>query len=84
MIIVSQNKRSIHNLENINYIFIKGYEYSEIRCINNVYDANYTGGRILGSYLTEERAMEVLQEIIEQYKKICNDSYFLVYEMPEK
>lgn len=38
---------------------------------------------ILGKYKTKERAIEVLQEIEEQYQKICDDSYFIVYEMPE-
>ena len=66
MIIVSQDKNKIVNFDNIAHIFIskdsdKHYliEYGKMN----------GSSELLGIYATEERAKEVLQEIINKYKK---------------
>lgn len=63
MIIVTQNKMEIFNLDKIKNIWID----------DDVLSKTYTefeicaDGEILGSYKTEERAKEVLQEIVKKY-----------------
>lgn len=61
MLILSQDKTNIINLENIIGIGINN-NYINIRSVDG-YVLN------LGEYATEERAKEVLQEIIEAYSK---------------
>lgn len=67
MIIVSQDKKAIHNFDNVLSLQIEPTlkEYSI-----EVYDA-INDGSSLGIYSSEERAKEVLQEITE---KICESS----------
>lgn len=88
MIIVSQEKNRIINFDNILQIYITIDEddkgcYIQYEDCNNSYEG-------LGKYNTEERAKEVLQEIITRYENwenmkmgqpsgICSP----VYEMPE-
>lgn len=93
MIIVSQNKKEIVNIDNVTRIFIE--DFSEdgdgfgIGADTNSAESQYWD---LGYYETEERAKEVLQEIIKKYevvgiKKITSTCYLtenLVYEMPEE
>lgn len=91
MIIVSQDKETIINFENITRISImppveEGYKYSI--AINSCLD--------LGYYKTEERAKEVFQDIISRYEaiqltKMSNkdygytlQDYIPVYEMPKE
>lgn len=85
MIIVSQDKNKIINFDNIVHIFISDNSIS--------YGVmSGTGANDLGTYATEERAKEVLQEIIEKlYPKSTLDmdidgiSFGVqspVYEMP--
>lgn len=88
MLILSQDKKTIINFEGITRVSIvppveKGYKYSI--AINGCLD--------LGYYDTEERAKEVLQEIIKAYRDYRTaecDGYTnvlqetAVYEMPEK
>lgn len=64
MIIVSQNKDKIVNFDNITFLDIdKSNGMYIVKC--NVINEN----RIyLGEYVTEERAKEVLQEIIKSYR----------------
>ena len=90
MLILSQDKTKIVNLENIIGIGTNN-NYINIRSVDR-YVLN------LGEYDTEERAKEVLQEIIKTYKFNINFKYNkfltekeviemqndLVYEMPEK
>ena len=71
MLILSQDKKTIINFEGITRVSIvppveKGYKYSI--AINGCLD--------LGYYDTEERAKEVLQEIINEYKS----QNYLVYD----
>lgn len=72
MIIVSQDKKSIYNFDNIKSIDIVK---------NGIYitdDILMDEGAEIGEYATEERAKEVLQEIIERYTNWNN----LVYGQP--
>lgn len=92
MLIVSQNKDSIINFDNMMDTHILDCEEDEFLIsaafligVDDIY-------RELGYYKTEERAKEVLQEIIKKYEKSMwslgkqiisfEDTY--VYEMPEK
>ena len=88
MLILSQNKISITNFDNSTTIEIKEIKGNEY--VIKAYLTN-TGEIYLAVYDTEERAKEVLQEIIKEYKesgsvKIDNvqAENKVVYEMPEK
>ena len=67
MIIVSQDKEEIVNFNLICNMFVFG---SGIRCV--LADGSDT---IIGEYETQERAKEVLEEIIEAYNKSKEDFY---------
>lgn len=74
MIIVSQNKVANINYNNIEVMYLlKKDDKIEINARG---DYDYT----IGKYKTEERAKEVLQEIIDFY--ICNEIKNKVYRMP--
>lgn len=64
MIIVSQDKGKIINFDNVTYMYIvetyNGKRNYSIRCM--ITREDYT---LIGEYQTEERAKEVLEEIIE-------------------
>lgn len=86
MIIVSQDKTKIVNFDNLTQIYRTQDEEKTVffiryETVDSLYDD-------LGEYKTEERAKEVLQEIIQKHIE-CND-YFIgyvknnVYEMPIK
>lgn len=92
MIIISQDKNSIVNFDNVSEICAK-YD-GTIVMFDNTYDNQNDCSDILGKYETEERAKEVLQKIIRtiiEAKKVESaDSMFgfsiippnTVYEMP--
>lgn len=92
MLILSQDKRTIVNLDNAKTIELD--RETDFKAINIFRETNEveTGvcGLYIGKYATEERAKEVLQEIIKTYKNENCDTgeamYHeqLVYEMPEK
>ena len=89
MIIVNQNKEKIINFENIKAIRINwdsDYETSEEFWIISV------DGEDMAHYKTKKRAKEVLQEIVNTYKKIGIEfetfnggtkQQLPIYEMPE-
>lgn len=91
MLIVSQNKEEIINIDNcINISIVKQYGEDEeidiVKYVNIVCKSSYSGC-FLGYYKTEERAKEVLQEIVDTYK--FNRCYAVgqkqaVYQMPEE
>lgn len=66
MIIISQDKRSIVNFEQVAIININR---SDLREIEAFFDCNEDNQNsiLLGKYTTEERAKEVLQQIIKKY-----------------
>ena len=92
MIIISQDKNTIVNFDNVSEIRVK-YD-GTIVMFDNTYDNQNDCSDILGKYETEERAKEVLQKIIRtiiEAKKVESaDSMFgfsiippnTVYEMP--
>lgn len=82
MIIVSQDKDKIINYDNVQLLWIN--ENILNKTIKTFYI--YADHDFLGEYETEERAKEVLQEIIDMYKfNICQEcgQENVVYEMPE-
>lgn len=94
MIIVSQDKLQIFNFKTAKNIWIEDEEV-EINQIEQIVYSIYIDGEMLGAYETEERAKEVLQEIINKYKEYAtiqnrigsiSDVKILpkVYEMPKE
>lgn len=95
MIIISQDKLQIFNFKTAKNIWIEEEEV-EINQIEQVVYSIYIDGEIVGEYETEERAKEVIREIIKKYEKINLGKYFnapmielhgdksFVYEMPEE
>lgn len=96
MIIVSQDKESIVNFDNIVYLDIEKNSFNKyvIECYYNSKDEDFVW---LGEYETEERAKEVLKEITKVYKfykgmrytigdrnNLLGEYEYGVYEMPEK
>ena len=88
MIIVSQDKDTIINHDNVQLLWINKNILNET--IKTFYI--YADHDFLGEYKTEERAKEVLQEIINAYLD-CNEQNHLaefayvknkVFEMPEE
>ena len=90
MIIVSQDKEKIVNFDNLTQVYITQDEeetayFIRYETVDSLYDD-------LGEYKTEERAKEVLQEIISKYKTTLYNSKTnetvvnipKVYEMPER
>ena len=92
MIIVSQDKKRIVNFDNLTQVYITHCEedntgyFIRFETVDSLYED-------LGEYATEERAKEVLQEIIKAYRDYRTaecDGYtnvlqeMAVYEMPEK
>ena len=90
MIIVSQDKEKIVNFDNLTQVYITQDEeetayFIRYETVDSLYDD-------LGQYKTEERAKEVLQEIISKYKTTLYNSRTnetvvnipKVYEMPKK
>lgn len=93
MIIVSKDKNMIINFNSIVSVYvIKNYVSEEkgYKGYNIDFATNEEINFVLATYETEERAKEVLQEIVENYRKniihgssSCFGSTKVVYEMPE-
>lgn len=84
MVIVNQEKSGIYNFDNIKSIDVVENE------VNITDDILSNKGMVIGTYETEERAKEVLQEIVGKYKQYNLDdnksvtTLPKVYTMPEK
>lgn len=78
MIIVKQDKKGIVNFNNVTDIYIDKEDDGDRHFVFHIPVSNIDGLDILGIYETEERAKEVLQEIIERYTNWNN----LVYGQP--
>lgn len=81
MVIISQNKESIINFDNIGIMGIDSFGLVE--CILN-FDCRKI---VIGSYPTKERAKEIIQEIYHFYDDSKNSDRFnlhgrYIYEMP--
>ena len=72
MIIVSQDKTKIVNFDNLIQIYITQDEEETVNFIR--YESVDSLYEDLGEYKTEERAKEVLQEIISKYKTTLYNS----------
>ena len=96
MIIVSQNEMEVFNFDTIFRLYVDSWSNEEFAtepncfCIKAEKSSDNMICAFLGEYKTEERAKEVLQEIIEAYLD-CNDQNYLaefayvkneVFEMP--
>lgn len=100
MIIVSQDRKTILNFNNIQDIRIERYSTHEKgKYIYKIFGGNFEGyATEIGKYATEERAKEVLEEIIESYLNSIDYKYNqtlligdleeyregLVYKMPQE
>ena len=98
MIIVSQDKMEIFNFEETFRLYVDNWSNEEFEtkpncfCIKAEKSSDNMICAYLGEYETEERAKEVLQEIISKYKTTLYNSKTnetvvnvpKVYEMPEK
>ena len=79
MIIVSQDKMEIFNFEEIFRLYVDNWSNEEFATEPNCFCIKAEKSRdnmicaFLGEYETEERAKEILQEIIESYEN-CNAS----------
>lgn len=94
MRIVSQDKMEIFNFEEIFRLYVENCNWSNEKfttepncfCIRAEKPNDNTIGEFLGEYQTEERAKEILQEIIDMYKfNRCEEigQENAVYIMPE-
>lgn len=81
MLIYSQDRKCVYNVENMTSIYI-GSHVSDGEVICSDIDISLSGDSgLLGRYETEERAIEVLEDILYHFKQQYQD---IVYEMPEK
>lgn len=93
MIILKQDKKGIVNFKNVTDIYVDKGEDEDKYFLFYIPVCSLEGLDILGIYETEERAKEVLKEILEAYKN-CNyyslsqmGKGFVIndyYEMPEE
>lgn len=84
MIIVSQDKKGIINFDNLVSVYvIESYEAKEkgLEKYNIDFATTDEINFVIGTYETEERAKEVLQEIIEIHRVAIPTGE---YQMPEK
>ena len=81
MIIVSQDKKKAINSNAIQIINIYQNQLWAGNMSNNQLGDFDT---VLGTYKTEERAKEVLQEIVRYYAYYATANIGQVYEMPEE
>lgn len=88
MIIISQSKRMIINLESILGLGLSSLEDKSIAI--KMYESNDRVGTTIARYETAKRAQEVLQEIISKYRQYNLDNNKAVtilpkvYEMPKE
>ena len=83
----SQDKESLTKVSNIQYTYEKGNLYTDVNGKHYI-GTYYDNLKILGTYKTKERALEVLDEI--QKMDFANNlnvtltTYGYVYEMPKE
>lgn len=91
MLILTQDKSTVVNLDNITQIYCIRYDESnvDIACCFN------RDGEILGRYSSIERCKEIMQDILTAYQSMEEDKYYLIgnksittpkftYTMPEE
>ena len=98
MIIINQDKTEIFNFEEIFRLYVDNWSNEEFEtepncfCIKAEKSSDNMIYAFLGEYKTQERAKEVLQEIVSKYKTTLYNSKTnetvvnipKVYEMPER
>ena len=98
MIIINQDKTEIFNFEEIFRLYVDNWSNEEFEtepncfCIKAEKSSDNMIYAFLGEYKTEERAKEVLQEIVSKYKTTLYNSKTnetvvnvpKVYEMPKE
>lgn len=98
MIIINQDKTEIFNFEEIFRLYVDNWSNEEFEtepncfCIKAEKSSDNMICAFLGEYKTQERAKEVLQEIVSKYKTTLYNSKTnetvvnipKVYEMPER
>ena len=93
MIIVSQDKDNIVNFDNIVSIGLNDFDIDREATFQRITAETIGTSVVLGDYKTEERAKEVLQEIIKSYRHYRTaecDGYTnvleetAVFEMPKE
>lgn len=72
MVLVNQRKDSLFNFNNIQCLWIEKEDAGVV--------AIYAMGEIIGIYRTEERAKEVLQEIVNYYNHENAKTFYLPKE----
>lgn len=94
MIIISQDKMEVYNFDKIFRLYVDNWSNEEFAtepncfCIKAEKSSDNMICAFLGEYKTEERAKEVLQEIIKAYKETnyeyenCWCLRNVIYEMP--
>lgn len=94
MIIISQDKMEVYNFDEIFRLYVDNWSNEEFAtepncfCIKAEKSSDNMICAFLGEYKTEERAKEVLQEIIKAYKETnyeyenCWCLRNVIYEMP--
>lgn len=81
MIIVEQNETYLVNFDNVEHITIAENEEKTEYAIISVTKSKTE--IILGVYETEEKAKQILKEIISFYSKCIYDKTFSIFYMPE-
>lgn len=90
MLIMSQNKSLIFKFKEIKFIKVEKYFHGKYFAIYANYNKYQT---MIGYYEKEERANEVLMEIINSYKEYRKAEYYsnkyymannIIYQIPEK
>lgn len=96
MIIVNQDRNMIVNFDNVENIDIVADLDGTGEIPFKIYFETYSSREELGKYKTEERAKEVLQEIVKEYENVkaifdCETGKLKnfinrpkIYKMPEK
>ncbi|MCI7206231.1 MAG: hypothetical protein SPI94_04805 [Candidatus Onthovivens sp.] len=94
MLIISQDKMEVYNFDEIFRLYVDNWSNEEFAtepncfCIKAEKSSDNMICAFLGEYKTEERAKEVLQEIIKAYKETnyeyenCWCLRNVIYEMP--
>lgn len=86
MIIISQDKTEIFNFEEIFRLYVDNWSNEEFAtepncfCIKAEKSSDNMICAFLGEYKTEERAKEVLQEIV----RVIEDELIISYYMPKR
>ena len=79
----SQDKESLTKVSNVQYTYKKGDLYTDVREKHYI-GTYYDNLKILGTYKSKERALEVLDEI-QNYILLPNtDNSAYVYKMPKE